>query len=166
MKDRAREAVFNLIGPSIKGSYAIDLFAGTGALALEAISRGSHRALAIERHFPTADVIIDNARSLGIRDQVEVYPGDTFIWARRMPDLGRDPCVVFCSPPYALYEDRADDVLNLIGLLIQAVPNGSNVIVEGDSRLDWQTIPSSDEWDVRSYHPAEIGIWRKTANAT
>src|SRR5438105_2010542 len=54
MKDRVREAVFNLLGPSVTGSHAIDLFAGTGALGLEALSRGAARATFIERHFPTS----------------------------------------------------------------------------------------------------------------
>src|SRR5437868_14777408 len=57
MKDRVREAVFNLLGPQIAGSHAIDLFAGTGALGLEAISRGASKATFIERHLPTAKLI-------------------------------------------------------------------------------------------------------------
>ena len=52
MKNRVREALFNLIGPSIKGKHAIDLFAGTGALGLEAISRGAVSATLTEQHYP------------------------------------------------------------------------------------------------------------------
>ena len=52
MKDRLREAVFNLIGPDIRGKHAIDLFAGTGALALESLSRGAKSATLIEQHHP------------------------------------------------------------------------------------------------------------------
>src|SRR5687768_13415002 len=54
MKDRVREAVFNLIGPRVVGKRAIDLFAGTGAIGLEALSRGASHAVLLERHFPTA----------------------------------------------------------------------------------------------------------------
>src|SRR5688572_16458652 len=61
MKDRVREAVFNLLGTTVEGCYVIDLFAGTGALGLEAISRGATGATFIERHFPTAKVIEENA---------------------------------------------------------------------------------------------------------
>ena len=164
MKDRAREAVFNLIGPAIKGTYAIDLFAGTGALALEAVSRGSLRALAIERHFPTADMISQNAKELGIEGQVEVFAGDTFIWGRRLPDLGTDPCVVFCSPPYALYEERAEDMLRLVNTLVDAIPDSSKIVVEADGSFDWAVLPEPDEWDVRTYHPAVIGVWEKSAS--
>src|SRR5687767_11185885 len=64
MKDRVREAVFNLVGPDVKEKLAIDLFAGTGALGLEALSRGAAEAVLLERHFPTAAVIGQNAVTL------------------------------------------------------------------------------------------------------
>jgi len=161
MKDRSREAVFNLIGPSIKGSHAIDLFSGTGALALEAISRGSLRATAIERHFPTAKMVTENARDLGIGEQVVVVPGDTFIWARRLPDLGSDPWVVFCSPPYALYQERTDDMLLLLQTLIDAAPERSQFLVEADSKFNWEVVPNYEAWDIRYYSPAAMGLWKK-----
>jgi len=81
MKDRVREAVFNLLGESVRGTLAIDLFAGTGALGLEAISRGADRAIFIERHWPTAKLIEENAAAIGIRDRVEVVFGDAFTWS-------------------------------------------------------------------------------------
>ena len=60
MKDRVREALFNLLGRAVEGKTAIDLFAGTGALAFEALSRGAARAVAIELHRPTARLILDD----------------------------------------------------------------------------------------------------------
>ena len=57
MKHRVREAMFNLVGPAVGGMHAVDLFAGTGALALEAISRGAAEATMVERHFPTVRCI-------------------------------------------------------------------------------------------------------------
>ena len=83
MKDRLREAIFNLIGPAIRGKHALDLFAGTGALALEAISRGAARATLIEQHNPTADIIRQNIAELGLEQQAEVVVGNTFIWWQR-----------------------------------------------------------------------------------
>ena len=83
MTDRVREATFNLLGPRVVGAHVIDLFAGTGALAFEAISRGAASALLIERHFPTARLIERNATSLGVSDRIRVLAGDTFIWARQ-----------------------------------------------------------------------------------
>ena len=126
MKDRVREAVFNLVGPAIKGTHAVDLFAGTGALALEAISRGSIKATAIERHFPTARVIEENVEQLNLGDHVQVVASDTFFWASRLPELGDEPWVVFCCPPYALYQERPDDMRALIQRMTAVGPIGKS----------------------------------------
>jgi 16S rRNA (guanine966-N2)-methyltransferase len=102
MKERVRESLFNLLGVDVKGRAAIDLFAGTGALGFEAVSRGAIRAVLAERHFPTADVLRRSARSLGIENRVEVRPGDVLLWAKRLPPLPAEmPWVVFVSPPWS-----------------------------------------------------------------
>lgn len=157
MKDRVREAVFNLLGPAVVGTHAIDLFAGTGALGIEAISRGAARATLIERHFPTAKLIEQNAATLGVAEQMTVVKGDTFLWARRLPDLGEQPWTVFCSPPFAFYSDRKDDMLRLISSLIEKAPSGSLFAVEADETFDMATLPRDAQWDVRTYLPARIG---------
>src|SRR6478672_723645 len=72
MKDRVREAVFNLLGYSVNGAHVIDPFAGTGAMAIEAISRGAAQATCIERHYPTSKLIERGARDLGIADRFTV----------------------------------------------------------------------------------------------
>jgi 16S rRNA (guanine966-N2)-methyltransferase len=161
MKDRLREAIFNLIGPAIQGKHAIDLFAGTGALALEAISRGADRATLIEQHHPTADIIRKNAVVLGIEPQVEIVPGNVFIWFQRRPVLPTAPWVVFCSPPYDFYVDRSQEMIELIAGLMFAAPAESLFVVEADARFEFQTLPEPQAWDVRSYPPAVVGILRK-----
>src|SRR5580765_2281065 len=100
MKDRVREAVFNLLGPGVAGSHAIDLFAGTGALGLEALSRGAARAIFIERHLPTLKLIEENAKSLGVADRAEFVFGDAFHWTRRYQPAGTQSLTLFCSPPF------------------------------------------------------------------
>jgi 16S rRNA (guanine966-N2)-methyltransferase len=159
MKDRVREAVFNLIGPGIAGKHAVDLFAGTGALGLEALSRGASRATLVERHFPTAGIAKENVVALGVAEQTEVVTADTFLWARDHPtsDLA---WAVFCSPPYDFYHDRATEMIKLIGSLVDRAPPQSVVVVEADRRFDFQTLPHPDRWDVRSYPPAVIGLLR------
>ena len=82
MKDRVRETLFDLVGPKVKQTVAIDLFAGTGALGFEALSRGASQAIFAERHFPTADAIVRSARRLGVEDVTTVLPGDVLLWSR------------------------------------------------------------------------------------
>jgi 16S rRNA (guanine966-N2)-methyltransferase len=161
MKDRLREAVFNLIGPSIVGKHALDLFAGTGALGLEALSRGADRATMIEQHNPTAGIIRENVALLGADQRAEVVVGNVFIWFRRKPTLGDKPWVVFCSPPYEFYVSRTDEMMELLLGLIDAAPAQSVFMVEADERFDFTTLPEPQAWDVRTYPPAVVGIFRK-----
>lgn len=161
MKDRVREAVFNLIGPAVVGSHAVDLFAGTGALGLEAISRGAVRATLLERHLPTCRLIEQNAAALGVRDLVDVQFADTFKW-NKLGELPADrPWVVFCSPPYEFYVLRLDDMLRLVERFHAAAPAGSRLVVEADERFDFARLPDAAAWDVRQYLPAMVGIVTK-----
>lgn len=90
----------------------------------------------------------------------EVVPGNSFIWARRLPELGTRPWVVFCSPPYDFYVGRAVEMADLLARLLSAAPSGSIFVVEADERFDFATLPTPDCWDVRHYPPAHVGILR------
>ena len=69
MKHRTRESIFNLVSTECAGRHAIDLFAGTGALGLEALSRGAASATFIEKHVPSARIVEENIRTLGVEDR-------------------------------------------------------------------------------------------------
>jgi 16S rRNA (guanine966-N2)-methyltransferase len=70
------------------------------------------------------------------------------------------PWLVFCSPPYAFYVERNEEMLELIGGLLRAAPAESIFVVEADDRFDFQTLPVPAAWKVRSYPPAVVGIRR------
>lgn len=192
MKDRVREAMFNLISDELAGRYVVDLFAGTGALGIEALSRGAARALLIERHVPTARIVAENLAALDADSQATVLTTSAFLWGRR--DLPRarqdasgaaspsahDPqaagatppadCLwaVFCSPPYAFYRERWEDLRGLLGELAAVMPVGSTLVVEADERFDFarlEALTGSDGWNVRAYPPAVLGVWRKTTGS-
>jgi len=163
MKDRTREAVFNLVGPAVEGKHAVDLFAGTGALGLEAISRGAARATLIEQHVPTAAVIRRNVARLGVESRCDLITANVFFWARQPAELGSTPWLVFSSPPYDFYVDRAGEMLDLVGRLIDLAPPESLFVVESDERFDPAQLPGPGAWDVRRYAPALVAIYRKPA---
>jgi len=162
MKDRVRETLFDLLGPAVRGCVAIDLFAGSGALAFEALSRGAARAIIVERHFPTADRLRAAARDLGVEDRAEVRPGDALVWSRRIPaDLPRDaPWVVFVSPPWALLAERPADLIALVESLWREAPAGSLFVVESDDRFDPASLPHADSWRSRAVPPAVLHVLR------
>ncbi len=162
MKDRVREALFNLLGPAVRGKHAVDLFAGTGALGLESLSRGAAKTTLVEQHFPTARVLAENIDALGVGQQADLVTGNVFLRALWENRLGTVPWLVFCSPPYAFYEDRKDDMLDLMGHLIQAAPEESIFVVESDERFDFGLLPNPQSWQIRRYPPAIIGIYHKS----
>jgi 16S rRNA (guanine966-N2)-methyltransferase len=165
MKDRVREALFNLLGPAVQGKVAIDLFAGTGALGLEALSRGALHAVFVERHLPTARLISRNAAALGVEAAVTVDSADAFLWARRFRDPSAKSWIVFCSPPYEFYLSKKNDMLELLtGLMLRSPPQ-SLFAVEFDGRFDFRDLPTAEQWDVREYLPAILGIWEKSGSS-
>ena len=158
MKDRTREAIFNLIGPDVKGKQAIDLFAGTGALGLEAISRGAVSATLFERHLPTLKTIEANVQHLGAAEITTVLNGNTFFLTQRF-DFSTEPAwVVFVSPPYDFFVDREKEMLELIERFCEMAPVGSMIVVESDERFDVSKLPTADEWDSRVYRPAVVSL--------
>lgn len=163
MKDRLRESVFNLIGDDVAGRIAIDLFAGTGALGLEAISRGAQRAILIERHLPTAQLIERSARDLGVADRVEVVFGDAFQWSRGFHPAPEARWLVFCCPPYEFYQTRREAMLELIRRWSELPTAGTVLVVETPDDFDFQQLVNPSEWRVRDYPPARIGIWKSPA---
>ena len=164
MKHRLREAIFNLIGPSVKERHVIDLFAGTGALGLEAISRGAPGATFVERHFPTADVIEKNIEHLAVSEECTVTRANAFVWIRTNPDLPTIPWLVLCSPPYDFYVDQPEKMLGLISHFVKNSPGGSLIAVEADNRFLPDQLPDTPNWDVRHYPPATIAMYHTMAS--
>ena len=163
MKDRVREAVFNLIGPAVVGKHVIDLFAGTGALALEAISRGAVFATLIELHLPTAKNARTNIENLGLTEICRQVSTDAFYWTKTRENFqSYGPWLVFISPPYEFFVSKKSEMLEMIGILHDAAPSGSMIVLEADRRFDFTSLPFViPEKKRRSYPPAEVGIFVK-----
>lgn len=105
--DRVRDAIFNALGSLgvVEGARVVDLFAGSGALGLEALSRGAAHAVFVERDPRTVPLIRSNLDALGFGDRAEVVTGDALGWLRGASTAD----VVLCDPPYAF--DRWDELL-------------------------------------------------------
>lgn len=157
MKDRVREVLFDLLGTAVTDAIALDLFAGTGALGFEALSRGATRAIFAERHFPTADAIRRAARDLGVAERCEVRAGDVLTWARRLPDLPSSaPWLTFVSPPWSMFQERQDELMALVAVILAAAPPRSVMVVEGDEAFDPARLPQPAAWERRPVLPAVL----------
>jgi 16S rRNA (guanine966-N2)-methyltransferase len=107
--DRLRESLFSIIAARLEGAVFIDGYAGTGAVGIEALSRGARRVVFIERSRAALGVIRDNLAALGIAGSAEVAAGKT---AALLPRYPGD--IVFLDPPYAL-ESEYEACLAVLG---------------------------------------------------
>jgi 16S rRNA (guanine966-N2)-methyltransferase len=137
--DRTRETLFNWLQAGVPGARCLDLFAGSGVLGFEAISRGAREVVMLD----SSDLVIrrlkENSRLLGIDDRATVIRSDALEWLARAADRAFD--IVFVDPPFA--EGLVPRVLELLaqpGWLV----SGSLVYVEQDLR---QTdVPLPPDW--------------------
>ncbi|OMH28346.1 16S rRNA (guanine(966)-N(2))-methyltransferase RsmD [Tersicoccus phoenicis] len=132
--DRVKESLFSALeaADAIRGALVLDLFAGSGALGLEALSRGARRATLVESARRAADVCRRNARLL----QAELGPAAVRVRQEKAATFLADPDphgwdLVFLDPPYSVPEPELAGVL---GLLRPALPAGALVVVERSSR--------------------------------
>ena len=93
--DRLREALFNVLAPRIEGVVFLDAYAGTGAVGIEALSRGAGRVIFIERSAKAIEVLRDNVRALGVEKEVTVVRGTLGVL---LPNYPAD--IAFVDPPY------------------------------------------------------------------
>lgn len=137
--ERIRETLFNWLAPSIEGSRCLDLFAGTGALGLEALSRGAREAVFVEKSSKAAALLKRNAALLGA-EHAEVITGDAETYLR---DATGHFDLVFLDPPFA--DNRLGPIceqLSASGLLAP----GAKVYLEQDRAAPEPGLPAN--WTV------------------
>jgi 16S rRNA (guanine966-N2)-methyltransferase len=136
--DRLRETLFNVLASRIEGSRFIDAFAGTGAVGIEAISRGASDVIFIENHAPAAALIQRNLDLLDVRLGAKVLAIDAMRALQRVAaaqEPGATPFdIVFLDPPYAASEDYRR-VLSFLGEAA-FLSDGSLVIAEHRYTVD------------------------------
>ncbi|HEV7279962.1 MAG TPA: RsmD family RNA methyltransferase [Pirellulaceae bacterium] len=158
MKDRTRESVFNILGHITPTTVAIDLFAGTGALGIEALSRGASRAEFFETSTDALKALGENAEQLGIADRCTMRNADAFRRAKRTGDPAEGPWLWFCCPPYAMVETRRSNFLEMMEDFAARAPKGSRFVFEVEENEDLSWFPFESAWDWRRYSPAWVGI--------
>ncbi len=126
--DRLRETLFNILGPAIQGAVFIDLFSGTGAVGIEALSRGARGAFFIEQHAPAAALIRRNVDSLQIGKEADIHCADVLRGLERLEARHVHAEFIFLDPPYAASEEY-EKVLEYLGESPLLAPGG-RVIAE------------------------------------
>ncbi len=157
--DKVKGAIFNIIQGRIPDSLVLDLFAGTGNLGLEALSRGARKAIFIDKDINAIRIIKKNCYNLGYKEQVEIYRNDA---ARGLTELSKRDIlfdIVFMDPPYSKgYEEALLQLINEANIL----HNDGIVIIEHDSKT---TVPDRIaglyRYDFRKYGGTGVSFYRK-----
>lgn len=126
--DKVKEALFNLIGqPFFEGGYGLDLYAGTGSLGIEALSRGFEHMIFVDQHPLAIRIIKQNIKKLHFEKQSEIYKNDAHRALKALKNRSIQFNMIFLDPPYA--RGKIVDQLTFIDEAQMLFPQGI-VIVE------------------------------------
>jgi 16S rRNA (guanine966-N2)-methyltransferase len=143
--DRAKEALFNIIGRDIYDVVFLDLYAGTGAVGIEALSRGAHKAVFFDLEGAALKTIHENLVSTRLRDKAEVNRGDALKVLRSKPREIYD--YIYIAPPQ--YKDMWKATLQALEDNPAWIPNDTQVIVQIDpkeqSDITFKYLTATDE---------------------
>lgn len=161
--DRVREALFSRVESLmvLDDARVLDLFAGSGALGLEALSRGAGHLLAVERHRPTARLVEQNASGLDLGEHVQVRSGPVqVVLTGSRPDEPYD--LVLLDPPYPLGEEELTRVLSAL-VSQHWLTDEALVVVERSSRSPAPTWPTGlRRLDTRRYGETAVHVAEAT----
>jgi len=152
--DRVREAVFSILGNRIGGARVIDLYCGTGALAIEALSRGAASAVLVDRDTRPA---LGNIQRLGLEERAELVRADVGRWLEQVsaaPAAGKFD-LVFVDAPYRLADRVAQDLNTHLPHLLAA---GGRAVIESGARSPLR-IDSLEPLRQRRYGAADVTVY-------
>ena len=160
-QDRVRAALFNMLQHEIAGMRVLDLFAGSGSVGIEALSRGAASATFVERERRNVDCIRSNIASLKIAaSRAVVAHLDVFAWLKSAADPAFD--VVFADPPYDLYSEHGlPELLHTLSSR-GIVADGGLFVAE--MRVSQPAVDGIEEWDLcrdRVYGQTRLAIYRR-----
>ena len=153
--DRVRENLFNMLQGEIAGSRVLDLFAGSGALSFEALSRGAETACLVDHDRKAIAVEKKNAQTLGYQDRIQIIQAD---WRKALKDIENARLnfdLVFLDPPYAM-----QDIKDIFSSLIPVIHEDSLLVLEHESGKE---ISISEQYTLvksRSWGFCAVTIYR------
>jgi 16S rRNA (guanine(966)-N(2))-methyltransferase RsmD len=154
--DRVREAIFSALGARVEGARVLDLYCGTGALAIEALSRGAASAVLVDRDTRPA---LGNVQRLGLEERAELIRADVGRWLGQVsPPLAAGKFdLVFVDAPYRLADRVAQDLDTHLPQLLAA---DGRAVVESGARRPLR-IDSLEPLRQRRYGAADVSIYGK-----
>ena len=158
--DRVREALFNLLANSLRWEEmtVLDLYAGSGALGLEALSRGARNAIFVEISSKNLKIIIENIELISLKqERYELVHDQAVQWIHKFTDP-KKPCLAFLDPPF--YGKEYDYILEKLAL-INTIRSGSIIVVESSNSKEIKFPDIMELMTHKRYGSVTIDILRK-----
>lgn len=159
--DRVRETLFNVLGQRCDGLTVLDLFAGTGALGLEALSRGAERAVLVDQGREALALCRENAKALGFEAKVEIVAAAALEGIASLGAAGRRFELVFSDPPYKL--EAGVPVLEALDRANLVTDGGVAVIESGRDEAVPERVGRFERVDERQFGGTTVRIFRLTS---
>jgi 16S rRNA (guanine(966)-N(2))-methyltransferase RsmD len=158
--DRVRQALFNILGHAVPGRPFLDVFAGTGVVGLEALSRGASGVTFVERDFRLVEALQGHLRDFGVAEQAVIDKTDVYRWVQRW-QAPAEPVTVFISPPFADFQRRREDLAQLAAALQEKTAPGSVLVLQGEHGAPLEGLPDRPAWEERRYGRNLLLVWVK-----
>jgi 16S rRNA (guanine966-N2)-methyltransferase len=155
-----REALFSILGNAVPDRPFFDVFAGTGVVGLEALSRGARSVHFVERDFRLIDELERHLRTFGVQGSCRIDRSDVYRWAERWQPPA-EAVTVFLSPPFADFERRPEDMVHLLTILQEKIHPGSVLVLQAEEIDVLSAIRRLCDWDERRYGRNHLLFWVK-----
>ncbi|TDF98271.1 16S rRNA (guanine(966)-N(2))-methyltransferase RsmD [Paenibacillus piri] len=158
--DKVKEAIFSMIGPYFDGGHVLDLFAGTGGLSIEALSRGMERAVLTDIDKKSIETIRQNLQAAGFAERAELYRNDALRAIKALTKRAAKFDLVFLDPPY-----RLKVVQSLVEQLDEAdlLSPDATIVLEHDTDDVYREPIGRLQWIRRAeYGDTAVTIYKNT----
>ena len=162
---RVRESLFSILGNAVPGRPFFDVFAGTGVVGLEAISRGATLATFVERDFRLIDELERHLKSFKVGSYARILRTDVYRWAERWQPP-KEEVNVFLSPPFADLEGKTDALLAVVAGMQERLAPDSVLVVQVEKSPALSRLPDRLAWDERIYARNHLLFWVKPGTET
>ena len=149
-----KEAMFNLVGPSIDGVHVLDLFAGSGAIGIEALSRGAAGVTFVDREPRGLAILRQNLEVLDLKSRATVVRADVVRWLESSPEQLKQAGFVFMDPPYE------DPILDRALKAIDRGTSDATVVVEHSRRQELPALTRMHVDRQRKYGDTMVSVLR------
>ena len=157
--DRVKESIYNILGTAPQGALVLDLFAGSGNLGIEALSRGASKAYFIDSKRQAIELIRKNLEVTGLAERAEIIQSEAERIIPRLSEMGAAFDLIFLDPPYRISVSQVGAVIEKLASC--CMNDGAMLVYEHDSKVNPLEIVGLAFISTRSYGDTAVSFYRK-----